>query len=300
MLYAYQVAVNRRAKSAIGLAVASILNLYTGYLAIPVTLAAFGFVGVVYLVGLFKKPRTLGVKPVLLQLAPGVVAGLATVLAYLPWLPSLLYFSARSGADMYADTSSTILSVLDLLGFPSLVMGLLGLGLASCIVYWRRGGWPSILLLFLFLLLPILAFWLRFHDALLNLIPRYFACIVLSLTLLAAMGIEMLALTSVRLISYLRRNITHHPTQLARTTLRVAYAIVLFLLLLHAVPALTISYAVPKDDNRGAANLVVDGSPPGVAVLAMHTGDTVFRVESLEYYFWRRGSTIPVVDAAKL
>jgi hypothetical protein len=82
--------------------------------------------------------------------------------------------------------------------------------------------------------------------------------------------------------------------------LRITYALIIIILLSQAVPALTLSYALPKDDYRGAANLVVDNSPPDSVVLAMHTGDTIFEVESLEYYFWRRGSPIRVVDAAKL
>jgi hypothetical protein len=71
-------------------------------------------------------------------------------------------------------------------------------------------------------------------------------------------------------------------------------------LLVRAVPALATTYALPKDDYRGAANMVVDGSPPDSVVLVMHTGDVIFAVESLEYYFWRRGSPVRVVDSAKL
>ena len=82
--------------------------------------------------------------------------------------------------------------------------------------------------------------------------------------------------------------------------LRSAYALVIVILLAQAGPALITTYALPKDDYRGAANMVVDGSSADSVVLAMHTGETVFRVESLEYYFWRRGSPIRVVDASKL
>ncbi len=300
MLFAYEVAVNRRGRSAIGLAIVSILSLYTGYLAIPVTVAALGFVGVVHLVRLFTKPRAPGLKEAMLQVAPGIGAALATALAYLPWLPSLQYFSARSGSGIYAETTSTILSMLDFLGFSGLLICLLVLGFIAGILYRLRGSWASMLLLLLFLLLPIVAFWLRFHDALLNLTPRYFACIVPSLTLTAALGIEMLGRTSVWLVMALRRLVAHIPPHGTRTALCSTYALVMVILIAQAVPALATSYAVPKDDYRGAANLVVDSSRPDSVVLVMHTGDTVFEVESLEYYFWRRGSTIRVVDAAKL
>jgi 4-amino-4-deoxy-L-arabinose transferase-like glycosyltransferase len=300
MLFAYEVAVNRRGRSAIGLAVASILSLYTGYLAIPVTVAAFGFVGVAYLVPLLKRQRAPGLKEAVLQMAPGIGAALATALVYLTWLPSLQYFSARSGSGIYAETTSTVLSMLDFLGFSGLLIFLFVLGFIAGILYWLRGSWASTLLLLLFLLLPIFAFWLRFHDALLNLTPRYFACIVPSLTLIAALGVEFVARTAAWTIAMLRRSMAHLSPHGSRIALRITYALVLVVLLAQVVPALATSYAVPKDDYRGAANLVVDSSPPDSVVFAMHTGDTVFEVESLEYYFWRRDSPIRVVDAAKL
>lgn len=300
MLFAYEVAVNRRGRSAIWLAIASILSLYTGYLAIPVTVAVFGFVGVVYVVRLSKKPRPRDLKEAMLQMAPGIGAAVATGLAYLPWLPALQYFTARSGAGMYAATASTILSLLDFLGFAGLLIVLLVLGVIGGVYYWLRGSWAGILLVSLLLMLPVVAFRLRFGDALLNLTPRYFACIVPSLTLIAVLGIEMVARASVWLSMALRRMVAHIPPHATRTALRITYGIVIVVMLVQAVPALAASYALSKDDYRGAANLVVDSSPSDSVVLAMHNGDTIFEVESLEYYFWRRGSPIRVVDAAKL
>jgi hypothetical protein len=299
MLFAYEVGVNRRGRSAIGLAVASILSLYTGYLAIPVTVAAFGFVGLVYLVDLLKKPRTRGAKRALLQMAPGVGAALATGLAYLAWLPALQYFSARSGSAIYTATTSTVPSMLDSLGFTGLLIFLLSLGVVGSVYYWLHRRWASILLEFLILVLPVVAFRLRFGDALLSLTPRYFACLVPSLTLIAALGVDMVARASVGFVMAPRRRDARHPPA-SRTALLIAYALVIVILLAQAVPALATTYALPKDDYRAAANMVVDSAPPGSVVLVMHTGDTVFRVESLEYYFWRLGSPVRVVDAAKL
>jgi 4-amino-4-deoxy-L-arabinose transferase-like glycosyltransferase len=300
MLFAYEIAVNRRGRSAIGLAVASIFSLYTGYLGIPVTLTAFGFVGAVYLVRLLKKPRVPGVKEAMLQVAPGAGAALATALAYLPWLPSLQYFSARSGSVIYAQTTSTLPSMLDFLGFSGLLTILLVLGVVAGAYFWLRGRWAGVLLVFLFLVLPVVAFRLQFGDALLNLTPRYFACIVPPLTVMAALGIEFAARTAVWLISVLRRVVAHKPPKLTRRALSITYALIIVVLLTQEVPALALSYASPKDDYRGAANLVIDSSQPDSVVLTMHTGAVVFEVESLEYYFWRRGSPIRVVDASKL
>ena len=92
-----------------------------------------------------------------------------------------------------------------------LLILLLALGVVSVVYYWLHGRWAGIMLVFLILVLPVVAFRLRFGDALLNLTPRYFACIVPSLTLLAALGIEMLGRTSVGLVIALRRRMVAFP-----------------------------------------------------------------------------------------
>jgi hypothetical protein len=80
----------------------------------------------------------------------------------------------------------------------------------------------------------------------------------------------------------------------------ITYALLIGLLAVQLGPALAQSYAMPKDDYRGAAAQIAATSPADSVVLTLNMGSTIFATESLDYYFWLRRWPIRVVDGAKL
>lgn len=306
MLYAYRLATAARPLDAAGLAITSILNVYFGYLALPVTAASFAFLAfMLFLRGVailrdrraagetWRAQRTLLIR----QSVAGVCTLAAVALAYLPWLPTLREFAGQSGSPIYRNSTSDLSALLGSLYFQDLLLVLLELGIVTTIIWTVRGRLRTGLLIFAWVAGPLTAFWITLQEGIFALTPRYFACIFPALVLLVTFGIEGITTGVKWLHSQLGRALPSHGTQRWAIT-GLPYALLLTLVLWQVVPALARSYDDPKDDYRGAVDLVSASSPNGV-VLVMHSSAT-FTAESLQYYVWLQHADVSVANASRL
>jgi 4-amino-4-deoxy-L-arabinose transferase-like glycosyltransferase len=312
MLFAYRLSLKPTLGVGIAFAAASLLNLYSGYLAIPITAGAFAFCGAMLLARrVVASRRRTGMSNDASPVAPneptlakhvGLLSlSLAlTVVGYLPWLSSLLSFFTYGDAAAYHDVPRDIPSLLDAMGFLGLLVVLLAVGIVTAAIYTLRRRWPGGLLLILWIGAGVAPFVLQLGEGTLSLSPRYFACAVPALTLLVGMGVEGLVAGLTRLLATTRRTMQGAPRISGPTLYRAAALLLVVAVVAQLSPALALSYSVPKDDFRGAARLIDTSSPPGSIVLAMHMGDTTFEVESLQYYFNLLHSEVSVVAASKL
>jgi hypothetical protein len=298
-LSAYRAVTRARPLDWLGLALFTVLNLYTNYLALAVAGVLGAYVLLVFAVDVLSVRRSAGREGVREGVGRRLAARAGLTLtvgglvfaAYLPWLPSLQAFltrrdlgfglvsggSAPSLNDLYAR-----LYELSMLG-PMLVAVIAGV--AVCAVGLGRGRWREAALPLLLVVLPLGAYWVAAGPRMVQLAGRYYSIIFPTLVLFAALGVGGVSVGLGRLAAGLRARRGERVAREGRTAVsKVAFAVLALVVLLQAGTWTATTYALPKDDYRGAAAYIREHSPSGAVVLALGAGPVVFFPESLQYY----------------
>ncbi|MEO8285333.1 MAG: glycosyltransferase family 39 protein [Chloroflexota bacterium] len=303
----------------------SILNLYNDYIALIVSAVVALFLMIVLLARLVALlsgrarlsesrdgvPVTL--RGVGVQIMLAAVSAAVIFVAYLPWLPYAQRFlvTRGNGFDRLPvgkhGTLADLQALLQGLGFNALLLLFLVIGLAYVLVTLVRERRLSSLLLFVWLGLPLAAFWVNAGDAMLLLKMKYYSFLFPALVLLAAMGVDWLVGFAARLyVRFAGGRETRRPKAYG-TVLRASYAAVLVVLLAQAPVALAESYAMSKEipqDYRGAAARIVADSPPGSMAIGLGMWGIKpapsFIVDGLDYYLWLHNSTVQTIDGSLL
>jgi uncharacterized membrane protein len=303
MLFSYRATVHGRPGEWAGVAVCSVLNLYTHYMALAATAAALGFVVMslaleaeeIVISGMQRTERNVAVRQLCAKTGYAVVAAFATTLAYLPWRPYLNAFLESKSvglgrvSSVHTASPQELQALLASFNLSGVLLVLLIIGFAAMIAVLigdsnlRR----SALLLLCWVLIPSAGLWLKLHGGVLTLVPRYYIFLYPAALLIVAFGVEAIAVASGAALRYFKG------------AAWLIYGIALLALLQQALPALANSYALRKDDYRGAANRILATSSPTSVVLALGGGD-FFISQCLGYYFWLFHSSIRVVNGSEL
>jgi mannosyltransferase len=278
LLFAWQVVKKGSPFDWAGLVFVTVISLYTHYLALLATAAVALFLAV----AAARQRRTLIL---------ALVSGIVVVLAYLPWLPTLIgYLQGKSQADVAKIGGGpwlpAALTIPEAFGLTGVVLIVFAVGVARAGISWRdRRGW----LLVSWVGLPLLVLAVRLHAAALTLWPRYLSFLFPVAVLLVALGADTVAEAAALLISRYSRTASGHRTgaQAVGTSLAVT------LLLAQLIPALTSSYHAVKDQYREAVNQVLDSSSPDSVIIA-GTPYRYWILEAFPYYLSARHSLIPV------
>ncbi|HEY5474618.1 MAG TPA: hypothetical protein VIK32_15705, partial [Candidatus Limnocylindrales bacterium] len=304
------------------LTIAGALDLWMGYLAIAVLLAAYASIGLVICCNLAVEWRASRLQAALIAAArAGAMAVLSAVLicaAFLPWLGHLQAFLGRRDlgfgrvASGYQPTLDEARSLLAQLDFHGLLFYLLAAGIAWAVIDAARGRWRRSLVPLTWLFIPILGFAVFTGGGIVTIWPRYFGTVYPAAVLLAAAGIGGLARAVGTVVRLGQRALSrrpgpgflpvpapqHFPAQsLARAVVMVC---VCSLVALDALPADAAAYTRAKgSDYRGAVDAMLEADPGHPVVLVV--GEVPdWTVMGLGYYSWVRGSRLTVLDALKL
>jgi 4-amino-4-deoxy-L-arabinose transferase-like glycosyltransferase len=305
MLAAYRAATCGTVWDWTALTLLSILNLYTGYLAIFAAASAYGYAGLSTLIrtwrerGGNKEYGGLWRRWALLTLSAGI-----TFLAYVPWLPFLGQFLARRdlGFGRLRGESVTLgdaYALVDSLGLggPLLVLLVVGLGGAIWSVVRKRheGG----LLALVWLGVPVGAFIAAGGASVLTLPTRYFSFLFPLGILLVAWGADLAIQALGSGLSRLGRS-----TDLRRRLEPIGFAALGVLALAWALPAVVRDYSTPKAQFREAAEHVAAQSPPGSLVMVVGAFNTSllppFVREAVAYYYDLRQLPFRVIEGTRL
>jgi len=300
MLVAYFAATRGRLLAWAALAVVSALNLYTHYAAIPVTVAAFAFVGITLFLrrfGLVRGSEPAG-RPERVQFFLLAAAAALTIALYRPWFGPLRSFLSNTSLGFgrfpahHVATLSEVSALLAAFGFSGLVLILLFAGLLAALVMSGGGRILPGMLLLSWLGVPLAALTLKLGGGLVLLLPRYFSALLPVAIILAALGVD----GAVRII--LRAPTLSRPRgrAVAKSLLSVGGMGIIAVL---TVPALAKSYAIPKDDYRSAAAHIMATSPNDSVVLGLGPYSHI-TVKGLNYYFDLKKAGVRVFDAHEL
>jgi hypothetical protein len=264
------------------------MNLYTHYLAITVTAAAYLYLAV----GLIAD--AVGGKWSIRQGLRATASAAVVVLAYLPWLHLLRTFlrSGNTALSRYQGISSgaslgQLRLLLESVSFWGVLLAALAIGLIA-LVLRLRGNRDESLLILLWLGLPLGGLLIVLRTSTLYLSPRYFSFLIPAAVITAAVGIEATA----RIVySAARRVMSSRPARLQP----MLSAAVAALVVISIVPALAAPQPQPHQDYRGAVDYLIAHSPPNSMVLALGQ-DSPWVVLGFSYYLHRRGSEIALVD----
>ena len=299
MYFAYQVVVRRRLLDGLGLALASLINVYSHYMGLASTAAAAVFVGIALLVQaiaeLRRRPgwRQAAVRSFKMAL-PALVAALFILVGYLPWAGTLRTFLQRStvGFGRYVGqphqlTLSDLQSMLAAFDFTGLALLVLGIGVAACL-WWAARGQLGAALLGTWIIVPLAGLLLKLHGSIALLFPRYLSFLLPAGILIVAVGIEGLA----SLIAKLSPRRKPAVSTIAAGVLTLAVAAQL-------LPITVSALQTPKDGYREAANLIVGSSRSDSVVLAVGTFSDHVMI-GLGYYLQARHSSIALINGAFL
>jgi 4-amino-4-deoxy-L-arabinose transferase-like glycosyltransferase len=314
MLAAYRAATRSQSADWARFAIFSLANLYTHYLAIPATAAACAYLGLVLLVDWRSGG---GSGPALAR--KGALTAAAIAAGYLPWLFDLIGFLRRpdlglGGLPAKAHVEGReVLALLKALDFSGFVLPLLLVGIATAASWSLSSRWRGAALMLLWAGLPTVAFWLKAGGGLVAIQPRYLSFLFPAGVLLAALGVEGVALAADRALCFVvdaslwrtrpTRNASPPSRDRASSWRRSLVVFAIYTAVVAAVtvqlPGLAVVYAHPKDDYRGvAAHLIAVSSPEAVVLAIGHHSE--FIIWGLDFYLWRQRSPIAVFDAARL
>ncbi len=315
MLLAYQVMVIGRRRAWFGLALISIVSLYTHYLMLVPTAAAAGIIGFHLLTAYRRRELSPGSSEALRVWTRQRRAALAScggiLLAYAPWLGHLIFFIAGGqGGTGRLSTPSTstlsgmgdLLAAYDLTGF--LLFGfLLGLLTLPLLPQIRRGS--AALLLLLWFVIPIAVLILTLRSAMLGFTPwaRYLSFLYPAAILLCTLGVESFATLIGQALQGGWRFIqvhARHVTVEAKPGPWVVQCVLLLCILLiswQIAPQLSRAYVQPKDDYRAATRQIAATSPPdSVILLTVDCPDWMVGI-GLQYYVDEQGASLTVLPA---
>jgi uncharacterized membrane protein len=303
MLFTYRAVVHTRGGDWAGLVVCSVVNLYTHYMALAATAAALTFIALslgLDGVGLAGSRRPVkewksAVRRLRVQICYAAGAAGLITLAYVPWLPYLNDFLASNSVGFGRVSTDHRASLQDLqtllaaFNLSDLLLDLLVIGLAAVIVVLirRPSDRRASLLLLCWVLIPSAGLWFKLQGGFLTLVPRYYIFLYPAALLLVALGVEGIAFIAERAF----KSFKDAPS--------LVYGLALLAVLQQTLPAVASSYAVSKDDYRGAAMRVRETSSATSVVLALGKSD-VFISRSLGYYFWLMHSAIRVENGSEL
>lgn len=231
----------RRYRDWIALAAACVLALYTQYTGLLTTVAV-----AVYLLPDLRR----GLDP-----GSALMTGLLVALCYLPWLPALvsvLYWQARApflGVTERPAVPDDLRTLLVALGFGGVLAGVLVIGLFRVALEAYRGRRGPAWLIACWAGVPLALLAARMGTGVVLLWPRLLVFALPSLLVAVAVGSD----------SILRARLRSGA---------VASAAVAAALALLVVPGLVTSYSIPKDDWRGAAEMLRAGGGTAVVLAA--------------------------------
>lgn len=322
MVAAYGAAHRGRALDWVLLAGFGLLDLYTGYLAIAVVIAAYGYVGLVLSIEGARRWRTSGLRAAWAtsgrQLRMGALSVALVAVGFLPWARHLVAFIENRGqafgrvASDYQPTLDEARALLQQLDLHGILLWLLVAGIASSFVDLAFGRWRRSLLPLTWFFVPLLGFLLGTGGGIVTVWPRYFGAVYPAAILLAAAGVAGLAratLTALRVGRVAANRLRGRamapmavrlPRRVAAGTTLVVMAGLSLLVAFDAIPAAAQAYTRAKgSDYRGAVDVMLADDPARPVVLVV--GDNPdWTVDGLDYYAWARGSRLAVIDALKL
>jgi len=266
----------------------TVLNLYTHYLAITVTAAAYLYLAI----GLTAD--AIGRKLAIRQGLRATASAAVVLLAYLPWLRLLRTFllSGNTALSRYQGISGgwslgQLKMLLESVSFWGLLLAALAIGLIALVLRLRRNRDEGLLIL-LWLGLPLAGLLIVLRTSTLYLSPRYFSFLIPAAVITAALGIEATARFVYRAAGRFRRS---RPARLEA----ILSAALAALVVISIVPALAAPQPQPHQDYRGAVDYLIAHSPPNSMVLALGQ-NSPWVVLGFSYYFQRKGSDIALVD----
>ncbi|MES2209886.1 MAG: glycosyltransferase family 39 protein [Chloroflexota bacterium] len=303
------------------LSVTGALDLYTGYLAIAVVLAAYAYVGLVIAGDGLVAWRATGFRPALAVSGRRVVlSGFSVVLMgvlMLPWIRHVRAFLSRTdqgfgraatGHQATLDEAQALLLQLDLHG---ILLWLVVAGITSALIGVARGRWKQALLPLTWFGIPLLGFAIGTGAGIVTIWPRYFGAIYPAAILLAAIGIDGLGRAAVGVArlgrsTFSRDPVGPHPSPprwrpaSGPSVIRVVVmAGLLGVVAGDALPADAAAYTRAKgSDYRGAVDLMYR-TDPGRPMVLVFGNNPDWTVGGLDYYNWIRGSRLTVIDALK-
>ncbi len=301
MYFAYQAVSLNRVFDWAGLAAATLLNLYTHYIAIAATLGVCAFIGfaLVYAGIRVMRGHQRRFRQWLQTCAAGFLTAVIIVVGYLPWARTLRNFLhrptqglARYVGDHHTATFHDVQAFLTSFNLTGLVLVVLGIGLVACLAWAVAGRVQAAALPVICLVVPLGALWLKLHGSIFLLFPRYLGFLFPAAILLAAIGVESVAVVTGGLRWFAR-------PAFGRRLAGAVSLVLAALMLVQLAPAVASGYRTPKDDYRGAADLIISSSPPDSVVLAMGRYSNFVTI-SLGYYLAQRHSTIKVVESKEI
>lgn len=302
MLFACRAVKRSRARDWLGLAAATTLCLYAHYTALLPTVVAAVYVGAS--IGLDRlRGQQVGARLV----AAANSAALVFV-AYLPWLDQLrtyLMSGSAQTAQRFSSVSGSsrdkLQTLIQAFGIEGLVLVALAAGIVACVAQLRRQKVGGAGLFVLWLGLPIAILAWELPGQLLSIWPRYLSFLYPAAILLVAVGADCVATGIAALIAGTITRRRRAVVELDRQPWALGALGVLTLLMLMAViPALAHSYALPKDDYRGAVATIVASSTPHSQIIILGKYKPWLSQTILPYYLGRERSSIGYVDGTRI
>ena len=286
VLFAVRAARTGAGRDWLGVAVATLLAVYTDYLALLVSAALAVFLAGALVTAARSDPEGRAVR------GRWSLACLAIVGAgYLPWLPYLASFLSRQGASDLArfdpghrPSWHDVVLIGDAFDLTWFVLAMLLAGIVA--LAWRLrsgGGWPA---LAAWGLIPLAVLAVKMHGGLALIWPRYLAFLYPLLVLLGALGAVLVA----DLAGAAARRVRLRPAAAASVLL----AVLAVGLAAQALPRLSSSYTAQKDQYRQVIAYVAAHSKGETVVLAAGNPQQFILLQALGYYARRRGSSIHV------
>jgi hypothetical protein len=300
MYFAYQVVVRRRWIDGLGLALASLIAVYSHYMGLAATAAAAVFVGIALvahaIADLKRRPgwRQAAVQSFQRAL-PALVAALLILVGYLPWARTLRAFLRRPtvGFGRYVGqphqlTLSDLQSMLAAFDFTGLALLLLGIGVAACL-WWAARGHLGAALLGTWSIVPLAGLLFKLHGSIALLLPRYLSFLLPAGILIVTVGIDGVA----SLIGNLR------PWRKSPSVATIAAGVLTLAVGAQLLPITVSALSTLKDGFREAANLVDGASRSDSVVLAVGSYSDHVMI-GLGYYLQAHHSSIALIDGSYL
>ena len=241
-----------------GLTLATILNIYTHYVALIATFTFALFLFTVFVAGGVPRGR---------MLVRAAISGLVVLAAYAPWFHWLLVFlRAPAGPAMFNHRQATsidvVLARIGSFGFSGLLLGLLLIGLLTATAWLFRGRFRQSALLLEWFVIPVVAMALKLGGTAVEVQPRYLSFLFPAAVILTIVG-------GFGTYGAIRAAIGSWVSpQQSKFVGGVIGAVLLGAIVVQSVPALADSYRRPKDDWRGVRDYLSQASSPGSVVIA--------------------------------
>ena len=260
--------------------------------------AVLGALGIAAIGMLFEV--TGGLDDLSRQVRLALISGALAVAAYLPWLTvldSLIHRPDQTVSRLQPGEAiglGDLVALLGNLGLLGPVLVFMGLGLATFAVQ-LRGRFAEAALVPSALGISILVMVASGGPAIVTADIRYFAALFPAAVLTIAAGVE----GSAKAADYVVHRIWARNDSWWRLSAVGVSAGLAGVLLVQILPALAASYAVPKNDYRGATEHIVNASPPGSVVLGLGKYST-WAVNTFGYYLRQMNAPMVVIDAADI